>query len=254
MPATALTLEDVKEASAKVSPRALEAALVETRASFDLTSKSLLDLERRRRSRERGRSHRRVVLSRSIRHRANGVRRSGLFADHRRSIPGRLGVRLSVLVRLLRPVLRSVLAGLLLAVRVSVLRTIPTTAAAAVTSIDGGGGGGGGNIPQQPSGRGRVVDGQGYTRVRPRESRACHARHRRIDRKFERRRWRLFNLVVIGRQFERRQRFEPGLFERRLQRRRRRTHGSTQIVHNAQRPTIPKSQVPTWELLNWDWK
>ena len=43
--ARALTLEDVAEASAKVSPRALEAALVETRASFDLTSKQLLDLD-----------------------------------------------------------------------------------------------------------------------------------------------------------------------------------------------------------------
>ncbi len=59
---TALTLEDVKEAIAKVSPRAVEAALVETRASFDLTSKHLLDLERRRRSRQRRRSHRGVVL------------------------------------------------------------------------------------------------------------------------------------------------------------------------------------------------
>jgi hypothetical protein len=43
--ATALTLDDVKEASAKVSPRTLEAALVETRASFNLSSKRLLDLQ-----------------------------------------------------------------------------------------------------------------------------------------------------------------------------------------------------------------
>src|SRR4029079_18062206 len=34
----------------------------------------------------------------------------------------------------------------------------------------GGGGGGGGVTPDQPSGRGRVVDGQGYTRVSPRDS------------------------------------------------------------------------------------
>jgi len=34
----------------------------------------------------------------------------------------------------------------------------------------GGGGGGGVNLPDRPSGLGRVVDGQGYTRVRPRES------------------------------------------------------------------------------------
>lgn len=40
-----LTLEDVKEATAKVSPRAVEAALVETRASFNLTSRQLIDLD-----------------------------------------------------------------------------------------------------------------------------------------------------------------------------------------------------------------
>ena len=39
-----LTLEDVKEASTKVSPRAVEAALVATRARFDLNSRRLIDL------------------------------------------------------------------------------------------------------------------------------------------------------------------------------------------------------------------
>lgn len=39
-----LTLADVKEASAKVSPRVVEAALVETNAGFDLTSRQLIDL------------------------------------------------------------------------------------------------------------------------------------------------------------------------------------------------------------------
>ena len=43
--ATPLTLEDVKEASSKVSPRALEAALVETGSSFDLSGKDLLSLQ-----------------------------------------------------------------------------------------------------------------------------------------------------------------------------------------------------------------
>lgn len=43
--ATRLTLADVKEASGKISPRALEAALVETRAGFNLNAKALLDLE-----------------------------------------------------------------------------------------------------------------------------------------------------------------------------------------------------------------
>ena len=43
--ATPLTLEDVKEASGKVSARALEAALVETGSSFDLSGKDLLALQ-----------------------------------------------------------------------------------------------------------------------------------------------------------------------------------------------------------------
>jgi hypothetical protein len=43
--AARLTLDDVKEASSKVSARALEAALVETNAGFDLRSSSLVDLD-----------------------------------------------------------------------------------------------------------------------------------------------------------------------------------------------------------------
>jgi hypothetical protein len=43
--ATPLTLEDVKEAAGKVSARALEAALVETGSSFDLSGKDLLSLQ-----------------------------------------------------------------------------------------------------------------------------------------------------------------------------------------------------------------
>jgi hypothetical protein len=44
--ATALTLPDVKEASAKVSARVLEAAIVETGAGFNLSSAALRDLDR----------------------------------------------------------------------------------------------------------------------------------------------------------------------------------------------------------------
>jgi hypothetical protein len=43
--ATPLSLDDVKEASAKVSARALEAALVETGSSFDLSGRDLLSLQ-----------------------------------------------------------------------------------------------------------------------------------------------------------------------------------------------------------------
>lgn len=43
--ATRLTIDDIKEASRKVSSRAIEAALVETTAAFDLTGDTLLDLD-----------------------------------------------------------------------------------------------------------------------------------------------------------------------------------------------------------------
>src|SRR5688572_16718622 len=42
--AAGFTLEDVKEAAARLSPHAVEAALVETHASFDLNSTALIDL------------------------------------------------------------------------------------------------------------------------------------------------------------------------------------------------------------------
>jgi hypothetical protein len=41
----ALSLDDVKEASGKVSPRALEAALVETSSGFDLKARHIVDLD-----------------------------------------------------------------------------------------------------------------------------------------------------------------------------------------------------------------
>ena len=43
--ATRLRLADIKEASAKISPRAIEAALVETNAGFDLSGRDLIDLD-----------------------------------------------------------------------------------------------------------------------------------------------------------------------------------------------------------------
>jgi uncharacterized membrane protein YgcG len=43
--ATRLNIDDIREASGKVSPRALEAALVETNAAFDLSGRTLLDLD-----------------------------------------------------------------------------------------------------------------------------------------------------------------------------------------------------------------
>ena len=46
LPAHALSLEDVKEASGKVAARALEAALVETKAGYNLKGNQLVDLDK----------------------------------------------------------------------------------------------------------------------------------------------------------------------------------------------------------------
>jgi uncharacterized membrane protein YgcG len=169
--ATALTLADVKEASAKVSPRALEAALVETRASFDLTSKSLLDLN------------------------AAGVPASVVDLMVALSYPDRFVIERSAQVdRAQAPIINdpfmlgwafgypvwsdvyglySPLYGAYSPYYYSpfaypYLRGYYPNFYGSSYVIDGGGGGGG--VADRPSGLGRVVDGQGYTRVRPRES------------------------------------------------------------------------------------
>ena len=175
--ATALTLDDVKEASAKVSPRALEAALVETRASFNLTSKRLLELQ------------------------AAGVPASVVDLMVALSYPDRFVVERTAPVDYARapmiddPFMLGWAFGYPIWSDVYGLYS-PLYGAFSpyyyspfaypyyrgynpyyygyyggyYTVDPGGGGGGGGVIPDQPSGRGRVVDGQGYTRVRPRDS------------------------------------------------------------------------------------
>jgi hypothetical protein len=169
---SALTLADVKEASTKVSPRALEAALVETRASFNLTSKRLLELQ------------------------AAGVPASVVDLMVALSYPDRFVVERSASVdRARAPIiddpfmlgwafgypiwsdvygLYSPLYGAFSPYYYSPFaypyyRPYYGYGYGYGYVIDPGGGGGGA-IPDQPSGRGRVVDGQGYTRVRPRES------------------------------------------------------------------------------------
>jgi hypothetical protein len=167
-----LTLDDVKEASTKVSPRAVEAALVETRASFNLTSKRLLELQ------------------------AAGVPASVVDLMVALSYPDRFVVERSASVdRARAPIiddpfmlgwafgypiwsdvygLYSPLYGAFSPYYYSPFaypyyRPYYGYGYGYGYVIDPGGGGGGA-IPDQPSGRGRVVDGQGYTRVRPRES------------------------------------------------------------------------------------
>jgi hypothetical protein len=171
--ATALTLDDVKEASGKVSPRALEAALVETRASYDLSSKNLLDLN------------------------AAGVPASVVDLIVALSYPDRFVVERTASVdRAIAPIIDdpfmlgwsfgypvwsdvygfySPFYGAFSPYYYSpfgypYLRGFGSGYYGGGYIIDNGGVGGGGVVPDQPSGRGRVVDGQGYTRVRPRDS------------------------------------------------------------------------------------
>jgi hypothetical protein len=179
--ATALTLEDIKEASSKVSPRAIEAALVETRASFDLTSKRLLDLQ------------------------AAGVPASVVDLMVALSYPDRFVIeRTAAIDRAQAPIIDdpfmlgwggfglapwfdfgyygfySPLYGPYSPYYYSPFAYpyypiyYPYYPGGGYV-IDGGGGGGsggggGGAIPDRPSGLGRAVDGQGYTRVRPRDN------------------------------------------------------------------------------------
>ena len=176
--ATALTLDDITEASKKVSPRALEAALVETRASFDLTSKRLLDLN------------------------AGGVPASVIDLIVALSYPDRFVIERTASVdRAHAPIINdpfmlgwgfghagwddiyglySPLYGAYSPYYYSpfaysyyrgFIPYYPGFYGGGYYGVDGGGGGGGVvNLPDRPSGQGRVVDGQGYTRVRPRES------------------------------------------------------------------------------------
>jgi hypothetical protein len=176
--ATSLTLDDVKEASAKVSPRALEAALVETRASFDLTSKRLLDLN------------------------AAGVPASVVDLIVALSYPDRFVIERTGPVDRALPAIIDDPFTLGWAFGFPVWSDFygfysplygpyspyyyspfaypyyrgynPFFYGGYYPGggyvVDGGGGGGGVNVPNRPSGQGRVVDGQGYTRVRPRDS------------------------------------------------------------------------------------
>jgi hypothetical protein len=171
--ATALTLDDVKEASAKVSPRALEAALVETRASFNLSSKRLLELQ------------------------AAGVSASVVDLMVALSYPDRFVVeRTAPIDRAYAPIMDdpfmlgwafgfpvwsdvygfySPLYGAFSPYYYSPFaypyyRGYNPYYYGGGYYVDTGGGGGSVTVPDRPSGQGRVVDGQGYTRVRPRES------------------------------------------------------------------------------------
>jgi hypothetical protein len=177
--ATALTLDDVKEASTKVSPRALEAALVETRASFNLSSKRLLELQ------NAGVPASVVDLMVALSYPDRFVIERTASVDRARAPiiddPFMLGWAFgfpmwSDVYGFYSPLYGPYSPYYYSPFAYPYYRGYnPYYYGGGYYGggyyVDtGGGGGGGGNLPDRPSGLGRVVDGQGYTRVRARES------------------------------------------------------------------------------------
>jgi hypothetical protein len=169
--ATALTLDDIKEAAAKVSPRALEAALVETRASFDLTGKRLVDLS------DAGVPASvldlmvalsypdRFVIERSSR----TDRAQAPIVDDPFMLGWAFGYPVwSDIYGFYSPLYGPYSAYYYSPFAYPYLRGYyPQFYGGGYAVIDTGGGGS--RPSDRPSGLGRAVDGQGYTRVRPRE-------------------------------------------------------------------------------------
>ena len=171
--ATALTLDDVKEASGKVSPRALEAALVETRASFDLSSKSLLELQAA--SVPASVVDLMVALSypdRFVIERTASVDRAYVpVVDDPFMLGWAFGYPMwSDLYGLYSPMYGAFSPFYYSPFAYQYFRGYNPYLFGAGGYIIDPGGGGGGAVPNQPSGSGRVVNGQGYTRVRPRDA------------------------------------------------------------------------------------
>jgi len=175
--ATALTIDDVKEAADKVSARALEAALVETGSSFDLSGKNLIALQD---AKVPGSvTDLMVALSYPdrfvVERRRADAASATAFADDPFFTGWAFGYPTWFDYGFYSP-LYGPYSPYYYSPFYSYLPWYypPYYGGGGVIIIGdgdgsgGGGGGGGGGV--QPSGRGRVVDGLGYTRVRPREA------------------------------------------------------------------------------------
>jgi hypothetical protein len=174
--APALTLDEVREAAPKVSPRALEAALVETRASFPLSSDRLIALD------EAGVAPQVIDLIVALSYpdrfiverpaRADAAPATPFFGD-----PFFLGGAFgypwwSDWYGFYSPLYGGYSHYYYSPYSYSYLRTYdPRYFGSSGIVLDGGGWSPG----AQPSGAGRVVDGLGYTRVRPREAESSAA-------------------------------------------------------------------------------
>jgi hypothetical protein len=167
----AFTLADIREAASKVSPATLEAALVEgTNGGFPLSSKDLIGLG------EAGVPTSvidvlvalsypdRFVVDRGKREVAYGMPGGALYD------PFFMGWAFGDPFLLDHMGYYSRVYGVYSPYYYGPFsyRTFGPTV---IVSEGGGiGGGGGGGVPSQPTGTGRVVDGRGYTQVRPRET------------------------------------------------------------------------------------
>lgn len=175
--ATPLTLEDVKEATSKVSARTLEAALVETGSSFDLSGKDLLSLQD---AKVPG-SVTDLIVALSYPDRFIVERRARddtapmtalvddpFFVGWAFGYPmwGDFGFY-SPLYGPYSPYFYSPFYAYL---PWYYPRYYGNTYYVIYGEDTGSGGGGGGGNQPRPTGAGRVVDGLGYTRVRPREA------------------------------------------------------------------------------------
>jgi len=178
----AITIDDVKEASGKVSSQALEAAIVETNATFPLSSQRLLELDDAKVSPNvidlmvAVSYPKRFVVDRSSR-----VDRGPIpIFDDPFAIGGAFGSPIwsdsfgfySPFYGYFSPYYYSPFAYRYWPAYDPYYPYYPYYPGGGFVITDPGGGGGGGTIPDRPtaSGSGRVVDGLGYTRVRPRET------------------------------------------------------------------------------------
>jgi hypothetical protein len=172
MQAPPITLDDVTEASGKVSARAIEAALVETGSAFNLSGKDLLALQ------DTQVPDTVIDLIVALSYPDRFVVERTARADVAPSVPlyddpffvgWAFGYPVWSDYGFYSP-LYGPYAPYFYSPFYSYLPWYPPYyGGGGVIIIDGDGSGGGGN-PDRPSGAGRVVDGRGYTRVRPRDA------------------------------------------------------------------------------------
>jgi hypothetical protein len=176
-----LTLDDVKEAASKVSARALEAALVETGSIFELSGRDLVSLQ------DAGVPSSVTDLMVALSYPDRFVVERTAPDDRAPMIsmiddPFMLGWAFGYPMwgdgfGFYSPFYSPYSSYFYSPFSYSYLRYYNPQyfGGGSAILVPGGGPGGGGSLPTRPSGAGRVVDGQGYTRVRPRDAESASA-------------------------------------------------------------------------------